>query len=104
MGTAPDVLEYAKIHLALYRSFVKGCGAGRDSLGQAQVLKMVEKAGLIGDSQALWQDRVSSQLWLSRVWRELAPGVFGLNLPQFVVLAGRIGRMLKHGGVAIDQE
>lgn len=101
---APEVLEYAKSHLLLYRLWTRGCGTGRDSLGQAQVMKMFEKGGLVGDGNSLWSDRVTAQLWLSRVWRELAPGVFGLTLPQFVTLAGRIGRMLQSGGVAVDQE
>jgi len=93
---APEVWEYAQAHLSLYRWWVRSCGNGRDSLGQAQVQRLLEKSGLIGESGgAVFPDRISCQLWLSRVWRELAPGAFGLNLPQFVLLCGRIGQMLE---------
>eukprot|EP00931_Biecheleriopsis_adriatica_P102914 TRINITY_DN77817_c0_g1_i1.p1 TRINITY_DN77817_c0_g1~~TRINITY_DN77817_c0_g1_i1.p1 ORF type:complete len:1398 (-),score=286.85 TRINITY_DN77817_c0_g1_i1:2-4168(-) len=91
---APEVFEFAKVHLALYRWWAKSCSQGRDSIGQAQVLRMLEKCFLVGCDGALFPDRVSAQLWLSRIWRDLASGNFGLNLPQFIQLAGKLGVML----------
>mmetsp|Transcript_57260 Transcript_57260/g.145428 ORF Transcript_57260/g.145428 Transcript_57260/m.145428 type:complete len:991 (+) Transcript_57260:454-3426(+) len=100
---APEVFEYSNAHLQLYRWFVRACGNSRDSLGQAQVQRLLERNGLVGDqSGALFPDRVTAQLWLSRVWRELAPGNYGLNLPQLVTLAGRIGHMLEDSAGAAD--
>jgi len=93
---APEVQEYSIAHLQLYRWWLRACGNSRDSLGQAQVQRMLERNGLVGDS-TLFADRVSTQLWLSRAWRELAPGNYGLNLPQFVSLASRLGLMLEGG-------
>jgi len=37
---------------------------------------------------------VTAQLWISRVWRDMTGGAFGLNLPQFVGFARRIGQLL----------
>jgi len=95
-SAAPEVTEYAEAHLQLYRCWARSCGQEKESLGQLQLLKLVERGGLVGPG-ALFQDRVAAQLWVSRVWRDLAEGAYGLNLPKFVHLAGRIGRMLLEG-------
>lgn len=94
--TADPVMEYAKAHLALYRFWCKSCGQGKESLGQAQMMRLVERAGLVGTGK-MWPDKVSANLWFSRFWREFTAGAYGLNLPQFVALIGRIGRMMCAG-------
>lgn len=91
-----EVVEYAEFHLQLYRLWGRACGLSQDSLGQAGLLKLLERAGLIG-STGLFPDRVSGQLWLARVWRDATDGNFGLSLPQFVLVAGRLGRLLLAG-------
>lgn len=90
---APRVWEYMEAHLALFRCWSKGCGQGREQLGQAQVLRLLERGGLVG-AGCIFSDRVSAQLWLSRMWRDIAGGTFGLSLPQYVILVGKIGQML----------
>eukprot|EP00927_Polykrikos_kofoidii_P030196 TRINITY_DN26020_c0_g1_i1.p1 TRINITY_DN26020_c0_g1~~TRINITY_DN26020_c0_g1_i1.p1 ORF type:complete len:1011 (+),score=158.42 TRINITY_DN26020_c0_g1_i1:300-3035(+) len=89
----PQVVRYARAHLALYRMWTRNCGQGRDSLGQPQMLRLMERLNLVGQG-ALFSDRIAAQLWLSRMWREVASGAYGLNLPQFVGLVGRLGRMI----------
>eukprot|EP00930_Biecheleria_cincta_P007116 TRINITY_DN108263_c0_g1_i1.p1 TRINITY_DN108263_c0_g1~~TRINITY_DN108263_c0_g1_i1.p1 ORF type:complete len:1395 (+),score=287.84 TRINITY_DN108263_c0_g1_i1:116-4300(+) len=104
---APEVMEFARSHLQLYRWWQKSCGQGRDSLGQAQSLRMLEKCSLVGNVEgALFPDRVAAQLWLSKAWRDLASGNFGLNLPQFLQLASRLGVLLlaQGGDRANDNE
>jgi len=102
---APEVTEYAQAHLSLYRCWRRSCGGSQDTLGQAQMLKLLERGNLIGSGGGtLWTDKVACQLWLSRIWRTAAEGAFGLNLPQFVTLVGRIGQMLIVGGTAADPE
>eukprot|EP00929_Paragymnodinium_shiwhaense_P028761 TRINITY_DN16604_c0_g1_i1.p1 TRINITY_DN16604_c0_g1~~TRINITY_DN16604_c0_g1_i1.p1 ORF type:complete len:1298 (-),score=348.24 TRINITY_DN16604_c0_g1_i1:93-3986(-) len=90
---AEPVLEYAKAHLQTYRVWRRNCGTGRDTLGQAQMLRLMEKLDMVGPG-SLFQDRIAAQLWLSRIWRDVAMGSYGLNLPQFVAMAGRLGRMI----------
>jgi len=92
---APACLQYAQAHLTLYRWWVKSCGQGKHSLGQEKVLRLLERKGLVGTGAGeLFHDRVTAQLWLSKVWRDMSDGTFGLNIPQFIELAGKIGRML----------
>lgn len=92
---APACLNYAQAHLSLYRWWVKSCGQGKHSLGQEKILRLLDHKGLVGNGEGtLFHDRVNAQLWLSKMWRELADGAHGLNIPQFIELAGRIGRML----------
>jgi len=92
---APRCLQYAQAHLALYRWWVKSCGQGKASLGQEKVLRLLEKKGLLGAGESnLFPDRVAGQLWLSKMWRDMSDGTFGLNIPQFIELAGKIGRLL----------
>jgi len=99
---AEGVSEYAKAHLSLYRCWLRWCGQGQDTLGQAPMLKLIERIGLVGQG-ATFPDRVTAQLWLSKEWRDTAGGAFGLSLPQFVALVGRIGcRML--GSQGNDEE
>lgn len=100
---AAEVTEYAEAHLTLYRCWSRSCGQGKESLGQLQLLKLLERGGLVGPG-ALFADRVSAQLWVSRVWRDVAEGAYGLNLPKFVHLAGRIGNMLLEGMRADAEE
>jgi len=90
---APDVTQYARAHLTLYRCWCRNCGQNQDTLGQAQMLRLIERGGLTAPG-SLWPDKVAAQLWLTRVWRGLSEGAFGLNLTQFVVMAGWIGQML----------
>merc|ERR1712107_609937 len=97
--TAPLVVEFAQAHLALYRCWLRTCGQSQDTLGQAQMLKLLERSGLAG-AGCLFPDRVVAQLWLSKEMRVLTEGAFGLNLPQFVALASHIG--LKLLGAATD--
>jgi hypothetical protein len=92
---APQALQYAQAHLQLYRWWFRTCGQGKNTLGQEKVMRLLERKGFVGTSaKSLFPDRVTAQLWLSRIWREMSDGNFGLNVPQFVDLAGRIGRML----------
>merc|ERR1719401_984224 len=93
---SPRVLEYAQAHLQLYRWWVKSCGQGKNSLGQEKVMRLLERKGYVGSSvRCLFPDRVTAQLWLSKLWREMTEGNFGLNVPQFIDFAGRLGcRML----------
>merc|ERR1712039_431219 len=90
---APEVSGYARAHLCLYRWWRRRCSQGQNTLGQAQMLKLMDRGGLLG-AGALFQDRVSAELWLSRLWRDVTGGAFGLNLPQFVGVAGKLGQML----------
>eukprot|EP00747_Dinoflagellata_sp_TGD_P068004 gnl/TRDRNA2_/TRDRNA2_155526_c0_seq3.p1 gnl/TRDRNA2_/TRDRNA2_155526_c0~~gnl/TRDRNA2_/TRDRNA2_155526_c0_seq3.p1 ORF type:complete len:162 (+),score=29.67 gnl/TRDRNA2_/TRDRNA2_155526_c0_seq3:223-708(+) len=98
---AAEVVEYAEAHLKLYRCWRRCCGPSQDTLGQVQALKLFERGGLIGST---FPDRVAAQLWISRVWRSAADGNFGLNLPQFVRFAGRLGRMLAGGAWSEDDD
>lgn len=92
---SPRVLEYAQAHLQLYRWWVKTCGQGKNSLGQEKVMRLLERKGFVGSAvKCLFPDRVTAQLWLSKLWREMTEGNFGLNVPQFIDFAGRVGRML----------
>ncbi|CAE8612104.1 unnamed protein product [Polarella glacialis] len=100
---APEVSEFARAHLLLYRTWGKCCGQGRDSVGQAQILRLLEKCSMVGTGDGIFSDRVAAQLWVSRAWRDLANGNFGLNLPQFIALAGKLGLMVA-GGAASDME
>lgn len=103
---APRVAEYAQAHLALYRCWLRACGQSQETLGQVGMLKLLERGAMIGPG-ALFPDRVAAQLWMSREWRDVAEGAFGLNLPQFVVLAGKLGcRLLGNQGAsgADDEE
>eukprot|EP00933_Yihiella_yeosuensis_P042643 TRINITY_DN3728_c0_g1_i11.p1 TRINITY_DN3728_c0_g1~~TRINITY_DN3728_c0_g1_i11.p1 ORF type:complete len:741 (-),score=134.00 TRINITY_DN3728_c0_g1_i11:254-2476(-) len=91
----PEVVEFAKYHLLLYRCWLKHCGSGHQTLSQAQILRLFEKGLLIGEGAgSLFPDRITGQLWISRTWRVLAEGNFGLNFAQFTDLAGRVGDML----------
>lgn len=90
---APEVMEYAKAHLALYRCWVRSCGQGKGTLGQAQMLRLMERVSMVGHG-CVFADRIGAQLWVSRMWRDIAPGSFGVNLPQFVTMASKLGRML----------
>merc|ERR1719498_810672 len=90
---APRCVEYARAHLSLYRWWVRSCRQGKNTLGQEKVLRQLDRKGFVGSSEgSLFHDRVSAQLWLSKMWRDMADG-FGLNIPQFIELAGKIGRM-----------
>mmetsp|Transcript_99926 Transcript_99926/g.164286 ORF Transcript_99926/g.164286 Transcript_99926/m.164286 type:complete len:229 (+) Transcript_99926:1-687(+) len=95
----PDVTEYARAHYALYRIWVRSCGPGQSTLGQAQMQKLLERRGFVG-SDLLFEDRLTAQLWLTKVWRVAAEGAFGLDLFQFVRLASRVGLMLRDGEAA----
>lgn len=97
---APDVLEYARAHLSIYRCWSRNCGM-QETLGQAQVLKLLERGGVVSD---VFQDKVSAQLWLTRIWRSAAVGAFGLSFPRFVCLASRIGKLLIAGCDAPEDE
>jgi len=94
---APKVLEYARAHLSLYRWWSKSCGQGKNTLGQEKLMRQLERRGCIGgkEEDSLFPDRVTAQLWLSKKWRDMTDGNYGLNLPQFVELAGKVGRMLE---------
>lgn len=96
---ADQVSEYASAHLMLYRHWYRACGASQDTLGQAPALKILERAGLLGPNGS-FPDRLAAQLWLSREWRGLTNGEFGLTFPQFIVFAGKIGcrRLGEDGG------
>lgn len=94
---APEVIEYARAHLSLYRFWTRSCGPGKETLGQAQMVRLVERGGLVG-SGGIFADKVTAQLWFARNWRDAAGGAFGLNLPQFVTLVGRLGAMMASGG------
>lgn len=92
---ASKVLDYSQAHLALFRWWAKSCGQGKHSLGQEKVLRLLERKGLVSSGEgSLFHDRVNAQLWLSKMWRDMSDGTFGLNIPQFIELAGKIGRML----------
>lgn len=92
---APRCWEYAQAHLLLYRWWVKACGQGKQSMGQEKIMRLFERKGLVGAGEGtLFRDRVSAQLWLSKIFRDMSDGSFGLNIPQFIELAGKIGRML----------
>lgn len=90
----PDVREYARAHFDLYRSWVKSCGPGQSTLGQAQMLKLLERRGFVGPG-LLFGERLAAQLWLTKVWRVAAESAFGLDLGQFVRLASRLGLLLR---------
>lgn len=91
----PRCWEYAQAHLLLYRWWVKACGQGKQSMGQEKIMRLFERKGLVGAGEGtLFRDRVSAQLWLSKIFRDMSDGSFGLNIPQFIELAGKIGRML----------
>lgn len=94
-SAAPRALEFSQAHLHLYRWWARSCGQGKNTLGQEKVLRQLERNGLVGSGAGqIFPDRVSAQLWLSKQWRDLADGAYGLNVPQFMELAGKIGRML----------
>ena len=57
------------------------------------MLKLLERRGFVGPEK-LFSERISAQLWLTKVWRVAADGAFGLDLPQFVRLASHLGMML----------
>jgi len=97
---AAEVAEYAQAHLALYRCWRRSCGASQDTLGQERMLKLIERGSLIG-AGGLFPDKVTAQIWFSRIWRDVAEGAFGLRLHQFVRLVGRLGRMLAEGPAAL---
>lgn len=97
----PDVAEYAQAHLALYRIWLRGCGASQDSMGQAQLMKLLERRGFVGPGM-LFSDRVAAQLWLSKTWRVAAEGAFGLDFVQFVCVCGRLGDLLAGDGAGRD--
>lgn len=91
---APKCWEYAQAHLLLYRWWAKSCGQGKQ-MGQEKIMRLFERKGLVGAGEGtLFRDRVSAQLWLSKIFRDMSDGSFGLNIPQFIELAGKIGRML----------
>lgn len=93
---APRCWEYAQAHLLLYRWWAKSCGQGKQSMGQEKMMRLFERKGLVGAGGLpyIFHDRVSAQLWLSKMFRDMSDGSFGLNIPQFIELAGKIGRML----------
>lgn len=102
---ASEVCEYAHSHLALWRCWRRNCGTSQDTLGQAQMLKILERSNLVGNAgDAVFPDKVAAQLWLLRVWRKASDGAFGLRLPQFVELIGKLGCMLLSGGLAADED
>eukprot|EP00931_Biecheleriopsis_adriatica_P096163 TRINITY_DN6980_c0_g1_i1.p1 TRINITY_DN6980_c0_g1~~TRINITY_DN6980_c0_g1_i1.p1 ORF type:complete len:792 (-),score=155.59 TRINITY_DN6980_c0_g1_i1:199-2574(-) len=94
--SADTAAEYVKAHLELCRCWSKACGSNQDTVSQASVLKLLQNAGMFGQT-SLFSNRVSCQLWLTRVWREASEGGFGLTLPEFVAVAGRLGGMLLAG-------
>jgi len=96
---APDVANYAKAHLTLYRLWVKSCGPGQSTLGQVPLEKLMDRRGFVGPGR-LFPDRIHVQLWLTRKWRDFAAGSFGLDFPQFVQVAGCLGIMLGNAGAA----
>eukprot|EP00928_Gymnodinium_smaydae_P045553 TRINITY_DN30359_c0_g1_i1.p1 TRINITY_DN30359_c0_g1~~TRINITY_DN30359_c0_g1_i1.p1 ORF type:complete len:785 (+),score=170.24 TRINITY_DN30359_c0_g1_i1:301-2655(+) len=100
---AEGVNAYARSHLAAYRCWVRSCGQSQDTLGQVQMLKLLERGGMIG-AGASFPDRVAAQLWLSREWRDVALGAFGVTFPQFVALLSRLGRRLVGSGEAKEEE
>jgi len=93
----PEVGEYARAHFALYRAWVRACGPQQSTVGQAQMLKLLERRGFVGQGQ-LFADRIAVQLWLTRVWKVAADNAFGLDLRQFVRLSSRLGVMLRGEG------
>jgi len=99
---AASVTEYAQAHLVLYRLWRQTCGR-QETLGPAPALKLLERMGLV-QAGSLFQDRVTGQLWLSKAWREAAGAAFGLNLPQFVSMAGRLGKMMLNGGAEVTDD
>lgn len=97
----PDVLEYSRSHLALYRAWFQGCGPAQSTLGQAQLVKLLERRGFVGP-KLLFQERLAAQLWLTKIWRSVADGAFGLDFVQFVHVVGRIGDLLLAGDEAAE--
>jgi len=100
---APDVMEYAKAHLAAYRCWCKLCGPSQDLLGPASMLKLLERRGFVGPG-AVFHDKVAAQLWLTKEFRESAEGAFGLSLPQFVRTVGHVGKLLLQDGTGGEPE
>jgi len=96
---APDVVNYAKAHLALYRLWAKSCGPGQSTLGQVPLEKIIDRRGFVGSGRP-FTDKIHVQLWLTRKWRDFAAGSFGLDFQQFVQVAGCLGSMLGNAGVA----
>jgi len=99
----PEVSEYARAHFDLYRIWLRSCGPGQSSVGQAQMLKLLERRGLVGAGQ-LFAERIEAQLWLTKVWRTAADGAFGLDLPQFVRIASWLGAMMRGEEVEVQSE
>lgn len=95
-----ELIEYVAAHLSLYRCWRRSCASSQGTLGQVQFVKLVERAGLVGTG-AVFADRIAVQLWVQKAWREI-DGAYGVNLPQFVSVAGRLGKMLL--GDPIDED
>mmetsp|Transcript_120507 Transcript_120507/g.239864 ORF Transcript_120507/g.239864 Transcript_120507/m.239864 type:complete len:924 (+) Transcript_120507:122-2893(+) len=96
---APDVVNYAKAHLALYRLWARSCGPGQSTLGQVPMEKLMDRRGFVGPGRP-FADKIHVQLWLTRKWRDYAAGSFGVDFQQFVQVAGCLGNMLANGGAA----
>eukprot|EP00929_Paragymnodinium_shiwhaense_P012288 TRINITY_DN11916_c0_g1_i4.p1 TRINITY_DN11916_c0_g1~~TRINITY_DN11916_c0_g1_i4.p1 ORF type:complete len:626 (+),score=115.16 TRINITY_DN11916_c0_g1_i4:599-2476(+) len=96
---APEVTAYAHAHQLLYRCWRRCIGmqsGGAVTLRQGAVLKLLERIGVVGEG-CLHSGRISAQLWLTNVWRDIADGAFGLDFLQFIVFAGKTGRLLLGG-------